>query len=104
MALTVTDRTPPSSLKAVAMAASLAGIAYLLVPIFALRPDGELAVHPQMWVHVIASPFLGLSIIGASALVIRRYNSVTLALWWAVLIIGNLYGPYAFAMVNHYGK
>jgi len=100
----VTVQKPPSSLQAVAIVTGMVGLAYALVPIFALRPDGVLKEYPELWVDAIKSTLLGLSIIGVSVLVIRKYKSVTLALWWALLIIAILYGPRVFCMAlpSHY--
>ena len=88
------------------------GVAYLLFPLGALRPDRLLALHPGNTFSeillrqtvLVLFPTFGVLVVSVAACAFRDYTRKVSLLFWALSVAAIALAPMAMAYAMHYGK
>ena len=102
-----TDRETTPSLRILFMLFAIVGVAYLFVPLLAMRPDGVVASKPQnvgLWIEVALHPLIGAAMVYHAFHTWRRFNWKSILCLWlsaGVVILGS---PFTMPLLIHYGK
>ena len=97
----------PLALRLLAAGLVLLGMAYVLMPMQALRPDGALAAHRDsvfLWVVFSLHPMLGIAMVVTGFLVWYRYTKRVLVCFWMLVAALGVGSPFTMLLLTHYGK
>lgn len=108
-----TDRqAAPVAVCIIAAFLAVAGLAYILFPLGALRPDRLLALRPgNTFAEILFGqtvlvlfPTFGVLVVSAVACVFHDYTRKVSLLFWTLFVAAITLAPMAMAYALHYGK
>ena len=102
-----TDKETTPSLRILFVLFAVIGVAYIFVPVFAMRPDGIIAAKPQntaLWIQMALHPIIGVAMIFHALRTWHRYNWKSILCLWLSTGIVILGSPITMGLIIHYGK